>query len=229
MKIKQNIHVCLAVAALAAFTLGGCAAKPASHSIITSPIQARINRILVFGFLNATAVYGQNVNVRSPFSGKYFLTGPVEPGAAARMSQSLIQRMGARASHQLIPPGQALGVSSELMGESGTGGSQKSLILETARRLDADAVVTGYIYRFEDRAGTGFAASRPASAAFDLHLVQTSDGRVLWSGYVDETQRSLAENLFELGSFFKRRGRWITVTEMAENGLAELLDEMPAY
>ena len=75
--------------------------------------------------------------------------------------------------------------------------------------------------------GTEYAVSSPASVAFDLHLIRVKDGRVLWSGHFDETQRPLSDNLFHLGAFLQRKAKWVTAKEMAVSALENMLKTFP--
>jgi hypothetical protein len=106
--------------------------------------------------------------------------------------------------------------------------SEKYLWIETGRNLGADAVIIGHLYRFRERIGTQYSVEIPASVAFDIHLIDVKDGRLLWSGNFDETQQSLFEDLYQLGTFLRRRGRWITAKELAVSGLEGILDTFPA-
>jgi len=40
---------------------------------------------------------------------------------------------------------------------------------------------------------------------------------------MDETQRPLSENLFEIGSFIKRKGEWVAAEDLASSGLESML------
>jgi hypothetical protein len=68
---------------------------------------------------------------------------------------------------------------------------------------------------------------KPASVAFDLHLVRVRDGRVAWTGKFDETQRPLSDNLLKIGTFFKRGAKWLTAEELASAGMGETLTALP--
>jgi hypothetical protein len=48
----------------------------------------------------------------------------------------------------------------------------------------------------------------------------------LWIGHFDETQRSLSENLFNIGEFLKRKGAWVTVNKMAVSALEDMLQTL---
>jgi hypothetical protein len=43
----------------------------------------------------------------------------------------------------------------------------------------------------------------------------------------DKTQISLSENLLDIQTFLKARGRWVTAGELAEMGLTELIESFP--
>ena len=101
------------------------------------------------------------------------------------------------------------------------------MVAETGLRLEADAVVVGNIYRFRERVGSDYGAERPASVAFTLAMVRVEDSSVIWSTVFDETQHSLMENLFNIGTFFKRGGKWLTAEQLARYGLQEIVDELP--
>jgi len=88
-------------------------------------------------------------------------------------------------------------------------------------------VVIGGVYRFEEREGSALGVQRPASVAFDLYLIRAEDGKVLWSGVVDRTQRPLSENLLEARAFFKGGGGWVTAETLAIIGLESVIDTFP--
>jgi hypothetical protein len=51
---------------------------------------------------------------------------------------------------------------------------------------------------------------------------------MLWSGEFDKTQRSLAENLFAMGDFIRRRGEWVSASRMATDSVRRILADFPA-
>jgi hypothetical protein len=58
-------------------------------------------------------------------------------------------------------------------------------------------------------------------------LVSVESGRLLWQPKFSETQEPLNQNLFELGKFIQRKGRWVTAREMATQALKEMLQTYP--
>jgi TolB-like protein len=186
-----------------------------------------IKKILIMPFEDMSVVYGENKDVRCPVCGKVFTTGKASKGAADMLTERLFMLLDKRKDIQLIPSSYAQGVMSDLLAGSKKEFNEKDLAIETGRALHADAVLVGFIYRFQDRIGTEYSVDLPASVAFDIHLIRVKDGRVLWSGHFDETQRPLSDNLFRLGTFLQRKAKWITAKEMAFSGLENMLKSFP--
>lgn len=184
-------------------------------------------KILVLPFKNMSKVYGENVNVRCPVCGKVIMIGKIENGVEHDLTTKVFNLLKDREGIQIIPPSQAEGVLPGLMLHNKMSWSEKEIIMEAGRMLDADAVIYGYVYRYEERVGTQYAIDSPASVAFDIHLIRVTDGRLLWNGHFDETQQSLSENLFKLGAFIKRKARWISAHEMATTGIEDVMKTFP--
>lgn len=97
------------------------------------------------------------------------------------------------------------------------------------RAAQADGVLFGFIFRYEDRQGDAFAVARPASVAFDLHLMDARNGEIIWKDAWDETQKALSDDLFAVDLFIQRRGKWISADEMAMAGLEAMLMQIWAH
>jgi hypothetical protein len=188
-----------------------------------SPDLSGIKTILILPFKDMAAVFGEGVNVRCPVCGKVFTTGEVAENAADMLTENLFNLLKDRKDFELIPSTQAQGVMSGLLAGNKKEWQERDLQLEIGRALNADAIFVGYIYRFRERVGGKYSVDLPASVAFDIHLIRTVDGRVLWSAHFDETQRPLSDNLFRLNLFLQRKAKWVTAQEMAISGLKDML------
>lgn len=165
--------------------------------------------------------------VRCPLSGAFLRTcGIPGDGAEAEVEDLFINELRSTRKYILIPPDRTEGLYARIRT-----GSFKEITGEELRRvgeeLGADAVIAGYVFCYLERRGYTYAAERPASAVFSFHLVRVSDGDVLWSGTFDKTQGSLMTNMLDVRTFFKGGGRWITVRELSEQGISELLKSFP--
>ena len=78
------------------------------------------------------------------------------------------------------------------------------------------------VFRFTERQGGNFAADKPASVGYHVHLM---DGNVPVRVFVfDQTQEALLDNLFNFFTSIKRGFRWVTAPELANEGVNQALD-----
>lgn len=205
----------------------GNACKTAVGTVATDSEPASVESVLVLPFKNMAAVYGENMSVRCPLDGKVFLTGQISGDAEGVLTSHLIMLIKKRCECRMIMPSSALGVVSKLINQNQKTIREKKLLVETGRILGADVVVTGHIYKFQERLGRKYSVEYPAAVTFDIHIIKVDSGRVIWSGKFDETQRSLDKNFLNLRMFIKRKGMWVTARQMAAEGLEELFEKFP--
>ena len=103
----------------------------------------------------------------------------------------------------------------------------RQVLRDVGNELGAEGVVVGYLYRFRERKGESFSVEQPASVAFEIHLIRVEDGALVWRGAFDRTQGALMENLLQVASFFREKGRWVTAQELAAEGMKEVLKSFP--
>jgi hypothetical protein len=103
-----------------------------------------------------------------------------------------------------------------------------ALLKQVGDDLQADGVVIGYVYRFRERQGMPYAAAKPASVAFEIFLFRVSDGALIWKGRFEKTQTSLMENVLQASAFLKGGGKWVTVRELSEEGMDDVIKTFPA-
>jgi hypothetical protein len=207
--------------ALAAICILGCAA-----SAPTRPRPSDIEKVLVLPFNMATQHYEIGTTVRCFECDVTVQTGSIESGADEFMNRKLVAVLKEKTPYTAIPLWTVEGISSKNPSQD-LRGADRRLLVQIGESVHADAVVSGTIYRFEQRVGTGLSVSTPASVAFAMELIRVADGRVIWNRAFDETQRGLDQDLFKLGSFLKRGGKWLTAEELATAGLHETMASFP--
>ena len=116
---------------------------------------------------------------------------------------------------------QVEGFSSEISG------NRLGMIKTIGRELKCDMVLLTTVTRFHQREGGEYAAENPASVAFSMDLVRVDDGQVMWKGGFDETQESLLSNLLSFGRAQNRGFKWVSVEELARQGIHERLSTCP--
>ena len=212
--------------AIMAFLLFSACASQVDEPLKLSKT-VKVNRLLILPFKDMSAIYRKANSVRCPLCGQVYLTGEVPEGAADFLTENLTALIKSRISFTVILGNHTNNLLTDPTAGDITQKSERMLLMEAGRIADADAVIAGYVYRFKQRVGTGYAAESPASVALGVHMLNVSDGKMLWSGKIDETQRPLSDNLFEIGSFFKRGARWVTSEDMAVSGLKKILKTFP--
>ncbi len=158
------------------------------------------------------------------FAGQITPDNHVSLKAAQKLTKLLYQYLEGKPQFYLVPENQALSLWAEVL-SSYTGASAYKLIAEIGKRLGVDAVLYGKVFRFREREGTAFSVVEPASVAFALILVKVPEGKVIWRGWFDETQKPLSENILKIKLYGKIR--WLTAEELAERGLKQVLAKFP--
>ncbi|MBU0483269.1 MAG: hypothetical protein KKB30_01985 [Proteobacteria bacterium] len=100
-------------------------------------------------------------------------------------------------------------------------GDHAALAQNIGTKLDCDALLTIDLSRFRQREGGDYSSNTPASIAFEFRLIDLKNGSILCSGIFDETQQSLFENLWGFSKSISRGFKWITVEELAREGVIE--------
>ena len=215
----------LLVGALMLLLAPDCLAQEAA---VTDRSTRAVRKIIILPAYDMSEIYGKNVSLRGPLSGEVFITDEVEPKSVdfmtAQVHSSLYQ---VRDLRQLEPTVDAAVAMVGIAPPAGTRSERIAEIQKLGRRQGADSVLCTYIYAFRNRAGNAYGVEMPAKVSFELNLIDVSSGAILWQKDFTETQKTLNENLFDVGKFIKRGGRWITAKEMARNAIDDFMQTFP--
>jgi hypothetical protein len=80
------------------------------------------------------------------------------------------------------------------------------------------------IYRYEERQGGDYAVDKPARVGFHMHLM--NKGTVKRVFVYEEDQQALMENLFNIGKFMRRGGKWVTAERLSDDGINKGIDNL---
>ena len=152
--------------------------------------------------------------------------GEILPGSQNTLTRLLYQKVEAMGKFTVLPiekVEEALSQGEKRRFEE----SPISSSIRFGRDLRMDFIFVGFLFRFEERIGSSIGVEKPASVGCDLHLFRLRDGKMVWLGKFDETQRPLSENLLKIGSFFRRKAQWLTAEELASVGMDEMLRRVP--
>jgi hypothetical protein len=225
MRLDNNYRSTLmAVFAAALLALAGCAKDSAQTAEAPAVPQKICKRVVVLPFVDFGTAYGSNKSVRGPLTRQVFVTDAVATHGELFMTKTLRRLLRAEPNVQWVTA-QAPEMAAPL--ESGSRPELIRLLQSLGRRHKADGVLIGYLYAFRERHGGALGAESPAYVAFEVVLVSVESGQLAWQPKFSETQEPLNQNLFELGKFIQRKGRWVTAREMATQALKEMLQTFP--
>jgi len=206
--------------------VSGCHYASGASTTLKDDGKAVFKRVAVFPFQRVSPGDVDVKTVRCPVCGLVFRTEASAHHAEKVVEELFLDRLLSQKAVAVIPPDRVGGIYERV-----TAGLFKADILEVSKKvgseLEADGVVVGYVYRYRERKGYSYSVEKPASVAFEIHLIRVRDGVVVWRGIFDKTQTSLTENIFLISSFFKQGGKWVTARELAAEGVDEILKDFP--
>ena len=185
-------------------------------------------RVAVVPFEILGAQNGQAGAVVCPLCGTAASVGAVSRGAETIIQEIFIHKISASGNVEVIPFEKTESVYKRISSES----FKEPLwitLSKVGQELKADFVAAGYVYRFSERVGYKFSSERPASVAYEIHLLDSQSGNIVWRGFFDKTQKSLMEDVLQISSFFKGGGKWLTARQLAEQGMDEIFKTIPDF
>lgn len=162
-----------------------------------------------------------------PICGRVGSRGALPLGSESILTRLFYEKVEERKTFKVIPVEEVREALKHIEREE-IEASPVDFFLRLGRKMNADFVFIGFLFRFEERIGSPLGAKRPASVGFDLHLFRCRDGKMVWEARFHETQRPLSENLFRIFSFFRRGGYWLTAEALASIGMKEMLRRLPS-
>jgi hypothetical protein len=164
--------------------------------------------------------------VRCPVCGALFTADGAASGSEGIVENIFLNRIRKSGKVSIVDPERTAAVYRQL-----SSGASKAEPVQIMKKLGAElgagGIVAGYVYRYREREGTPYSVKKPASVAYEIHLIRGRDGAQVWRGAFDRTQPALMDDLFQLSSFFRQKGRWATAEELAGEGMEDLLRTFP--
>ena len=199
--------------------LASCSFAPTNLQVRTADdLSSRgIKRIAVMPieFVGDANVGGSSYGSNEPGQRK---SGEKNPGAL--VTDYVYAALAAAPNWQVVSEREVGEMMATLAGKSGN----------QARRLGelvfADGVIFGRVLRFRERVGEDLGAQSPASVAFTLQLVDVKRGDIVWTAEYQETQKPLSANLLAIGDFTRRGAKWLTVEELARDGVRQAVEQL---
>ncbi len=183
-------------------------------------------RMAIISFQPLIPEEGQGNNVICPLSGKCYSSGKILEGSEKIVEEVFVDKLHELKEIELIPSDKVQGVYKRIASES-LKEPLLNILRKVGRELGADVLAVGYVYRYTEREGYSYSVKHPASVFFEIHLIKTIDGSIIWRGFFDKTQKSLMEDVFQISSFFKSGGKWMTARQLTEQGMNKIFETFP--
>ena len=183
-------------------------------------------RMAVISFQPLIPAKGQGNTVICPLCGMGYSSGKILKGSEKIVEEVFIDKLHELKEIELISSNKVQGVYKRIASESQTE-PLLNILKKVGKELGADVLAVGYVYRYTEREGYSFSAKQPASVFFEIHLIKTIDGSIIWRGFFDKTQKSLMEDVFQISSFFKGGGKWMTARQLTEQGMNKIFETFP--
>jgi len=206
--------------------VSGCHYSSGVSTTLKDDGKVVFKRIAVVPFQRISPEDADIKTVRCPVCGLVFRTESSPQDSEKIVEDLFWERLKNQKGFTLIPPDRVGGVYEQV-----TTGLFKADLLEILKKvgneLEADGIILGYVYRYRERKGYSYSVEKPASVAYEIHLIRVSDGAIVWRGIFDKTQTSLMEDMLQISYFFKEGGKWITAKQLAAEGMDEVLKGSP--
>jgi len=226
--IRVQLYRVLYVAIFLTFVLAGCQSKPETVKARSGLSAVKVQRIALMPFVrglhNSSLGDPMNRLLYCTMSNLCFNIKEVKGNADELMTGFLQEALQKSYAGALIPDPTVQAAYAELPKYPATDTPQ-SLAIALGRKLQADHVMVGIVWRYKERVGTAEASPSPASVAFTLYLLNVAQGTPVWQATFDKTQQALSDNLLNAKEFFSMGARWLTADELARFGIKQVIGE----
>lgn len=233
MYIKRNPYnyvkhcpIFLIIAVMILF-LPGCSPQQGTKQNLQSEDPFVFRKIAVIPFQNLIPDDPSVTSVRCPICGAFYSTSPYSGNPEKIIEKIFVKKlMAVHKKIDLVSVDRARGAYTRIRADSFKE-KPVEVLKKVGEELGVDGIVAGYVCRYRERKGYEYGVERPASVAFDIHLLRIKDGTFVWKGVFDKTQTSLMENVLDVVSFIKGRGKWLTAEQLAEEGVDNVVKTFP--
>ncbi len=98
--------------------------------------------------------------------------------------------------------------------------------LAYGRKHNAQYLLVPQVLIWHEREGSQAGVEKSAHARVEFFLLNVKEGIIASRSSFEEKQVGLADNLFGLGSFFKRKGQWVTARQLSEDGIDQAIKDL---
>ncbi len=105
----------------------------------------------------------------------------------------------------------------------------RKLALKFGTELGVNRVLIGTLWRFQEKGADVDASFSPASVAFNLYLIDVSNGNRLWRQTFEGSQKAQTQDGVSGLKPIKMGLRWVSVEEVAKYGIKQVFQKFPDF
>ena len=94
------------------------------------------------------------------------------------------------------------------------------------KKLGAQVLLIPQILDWHEREGSKAGVTEAAHVRLEFFLLKVDGGSIMDRSIYEEKQVGLADDLLSMGSFFKRRGAWVTAEELSVDGMRKAVKDL---
>ncbi|MBQ9536813.1 MAG: hypothetical protein IJU79_03380 [Desulfovibrionaceae bacterium] len=98
--------------------------------------------------------------------------------------------------------------------------------VEYGRKHGADLLLVPQVLNWHEREGSRAGVTQSAWVRVEFFLLRIRTGQIMHRSIFEEKQEALTDNFLNIGSFLKRRGTWVTATDLAKDGMQKACKDL---
>jgi hypothetical protein len=218
---RMTLLLCLSV------FIAGCASN---RGVVTKSFyregNLNIKKIGIIPFQKVVSDDPSQKFMRCPLCGTILRTCELKNNPEVTIEEFFTNGLRSRGRYIILSSERTHGIYKRISSSSFKA-SPGEVFQEVGRELGVDGIIAGYVFCYRERKGNPWSVERPASVTFSVHLIRVDDGALVWRGTFDKTQRSLMEDLLDIGSFIRQGGKWVTAQKLSEEGVEGIVETFP--
>jgi len=150
--------------------------------------------------------------------------GRINPGLLTDLDSMLGRTLSHESNRQYVTLHAPASAPSMSIHESGSPRGLQTW-LAVGGKADVDLLFVPQIIHWQERDGGEAGVARGAAIKVEFYLIDITRSRLLKRYVFEEQQVGLADNLLTVDKFFKRKGRWVSAAELAQEGVRQAIRE----
>ena len=150
--------------------------------------------------------------------------GKITPGLLSDLDSTLARALSQESNRQYVTLSAPASMPKVRHHESGAPQGLQTW-LEIGKKADVDLLFVPQIISWQERDGGEAGVATSASIKVEFYLIDIARTRLLKRSVFEEQQIGLSDNLLTVDKFFKRKGRWVSATELTQEGISKAIKE----